>query len=123
MSTTTINNQVINLSAENIKLLKEYKQEAFSAFADLEIANQQMKDILNAAHDKTGIEKKDIKCFFSYTRYSNCSCGSVVNFINSFKKFKCYIKVISYCVFLSSYKVPNFYRTIPSEFFTFIFKC
>lgn len=64
MSNTTTN-QVINLSAENIKLLKEYKQEAFSAFADLEIANQQMKDILNAAHEKTGIEKKDIKCFFS----------------------------------------------------------
>ena len=65
MSTTTINNQVINLSAENIKLLKEYKQEAYGYFADVETAQQGIKDVLEAASDKTGIDKKLIKQFYT----------------------------------------------------------
>lgn len=55
---------IINLTAENIALLKAYKQESFAAYADLETAKQQLKDIVEAASDKTGLEKRVINKFF-----------------------------------------------------------
>lgn len=59
-----MNNNITNLSADNLKLLKEYKTEAYSHLADIETANQELKLIVEAAAEKTGIEKKVVSQWF-----------------------------------------------------------
>ena len=54
----------MNISESNLTLLREYKQEAYGYLADAEQANERFKEVLEAAVDKTGLEKKVISQFF-----------------------------------------------------------
>lgn len=60
----TTNNQIINLSAENIALLKTYRTETVAHYSDIDSAKDELKLIVEAASDKTGIAKNVINKYF-----------------------------------------------------------
>lgn len=62
--TKNTTNQIINLSAENIALLKTYKTESIQYFSDVQQAKDELKLIIEAASDKTGVPKNVISKYF-----------------------------------------------------------
>lgn len=45
-------------------LLKKYRAEAFGYLTEIQAANENLKDVIEAAADGTGLEKKIISKFF-----------------------------------------------------------
>lgn len=45
-------------------LLKKYRQEAFGYLSEIQAANENLKDVIDAAADGTGIEKKIVSKLF-----------------------------------------------------------
>ena len=54
----------IQITADQKKLLQAYKTEAFAPLADMETANNVLKEIIEAAAESTGVEKKIIGKYF-----------------------------------------------------------
>lgn len=62
--TKNTTNQIINLSAENIALLKTYRTETVAHYSDIQQAKDELKLIIEAASDKTGVPKNVISKYF-----------------------------------------------------------
>ena len=62
--TKNTNNQLINLSAENIALLKTYRTETVGHYNSIQQAKDELKLIIEAASDKTGVPKNVISKYF-----------------------------------------------------------
>lgn len=58
-------NQNISLTAENVVLLKAYRTETVQYFSDIDAAKEELKLIVEAAADKTGIPKNVINKWFT----------------------------------------------------------
>jgi len=54
----------IQINSKQKELLQNYKQEAFGPLADVETANAGLKEIVEAAAEATGVEKKIISKYF-----------------------------------------------------------
>ena len=55
----------IILTSEQRKLLKEYRKEAFSYLQEIQAAKENLKDVVTAAADGTGLEKKVVSKFYN----------------------------------------------------------
>ena len=55
---------IINLSAENISLLKAYRTESIAHLSDIAAAKEELKLIVEAAYEKTNVPKNVISKYF-----------------------------------------------------------
>lgn len=73
----TKENNIISLNAEQVKVLKAYSNEASRCFAAIAQAKEEIKEIVEAASDKTELDKKLIRKVF-VTHY-NDSLNDVIS--------------------------------------------
>lgn len=54
----------VNLSSDNVNLLKAYRQEALEALSDAQTAAEHFKEIVETAAESTGIAKTEISAYY-----------------------------------------------------------
>ena len=58
-------NNILSLDEKQIEILKSYMEEAFRELSSITMAKEAFKDIVDAAADGSGVEKKTVRTFYN----------------------------------------------------------